>query len=436
MNLNIADKKSSGVEKKILKFPEGFLWGSGTSAHQVEGGCYNDWTQWERTRAEQQAARGGSTFHMPIDPILRKQARNPENYKSGKACDQYNRYEEDFDIVKSLHQSAHRFSLEWSRIEPEEGKFDEKEIEHYQKVVRALRARGIEPFITLWHYTTPTWFSQQGGWINPKAKQQFLRYVAVITERLKDDVNFWITENEPETVARDSYMLGTRPPFKKNIFKAFKALNTLVEAHNDSYDVIHRIDSKAKVGCSEGLVFFESYNNWPHNLLVKKILEYWRNGKFIPRIAVKSDFIGLQYYFHSRIRLHPFKSWKGFQFNDNKKMSDMGWEIYPEGICHILKSLKKYNLPVYITENGLADYRDFYRTDFIQDHLKWIHRAINDGVDVRGYFYWSLIDNFEWESGFWPRFGLVEVDYKTMARKIRPSAYVYAEICKNNQLEI
>jgi beta-glucosidase len=422
------------MNKKILKFPDNFFWGAATSAHQVEGGNYNDWSEWEKERARIQAQSGGSTYHKPSDPELQKQANDPSNYISGRACDHYNRYEEDFDVAKSLNQNVHRFSIEWSRIEPEEGKFNQKEIEHYRRVIAALRERNIEPFVTLWHYTHPIWFSKQGGWVNPKAKNQFLRYVEKIVSQLKDDVKFWITENEPETVARDSYLIGTRPPRKKNIFKAFKALNTLVEAHNEAYDLIHSIDSGAKVGCAESLVYFESYNKWPHNLMAKKIIEHWRNGRFIPKIINHSDFIGLQYYFHSRIRVNPFKSWKGFQFNDNEKITDMGWEIYPEGIYHVLKNLKKYNLPIIITENGLADYKDKYREDFIKDHLKWTHKAIQEGVDVRGYFYWSLMDNFEWESGFWPRFGLVEIDYRTLERKIRPSARAYGEICKNNKL--
>lgn len=424
------------LKNNILNFPKNFYWGSATSSHQVEGGNHNDWTEWEKEKAESQAKSNGSTFIKPNkkEKKLLALAKDINNYISGKACDHYNKYEEDFDIIKSLNQNAHRFSIEWSRVEPEEGKFSKKEIEHYKKIIKALRARNIEPFVTLWHYTHPIWFNKKYGWDHNRAKDLFLRYVEKIVSALKDDVKFWITENEPETVARNGYLLGARPPRKKSLLKGFKALNAMIEAHNETYDLIHKIDKDAKVGCAESLVYFESYNNWPHNLLAKKILEYWRNGKFIPKIVKKSDFIGLQYYFHSRLRINPFKSWKWFQYNDNKKITDMGWEIYPEGIYYILKSLKKYNLPIYITENGLADFEDKHRADFIKSHLYWIHKAIREGVNVQGYFYWSLMDNFEWESGFWPRFGLVEVDYKTMERKIRPSARVYAEICGNNEL--
>jgi len=422
--------------EKILKFPKNFIWGASTSAYQIEGGIKNDWYEWEKKRVNKQAWKGGSTYHKPSDPELQRKAKNPLNYICDRACDGYNRYEEDFDIAKSLNHNAHRFSIEWSRVEPEEGKFNKKEIEHYKKVVQALRKRGIEPFVTLWHYTHPLWFTRAGGWAGKGSVDKFLRYSERIVTELKDDVKYWITENEPETVARNSYILGVRPPQKRSIIKGFRVLEALVEAHNRTYDLIHKIDGDAKVGCSESLVYFESYNNWPHNLLAKKILEYWRNEKFFPRIIEHSDFLGLQYYFHSRVRINPFKSWKGFQYNENKKLSDMGWEIYPEGIYHILKSLKKYNLPIIITENGIADYKDGYRADFIKDHLIWTHKAIEEGANVKGYFYWSFLDNFEWESGFWPRFGLVEIDYKSFERKIRPSARIYAEICKNNALRI
>ncbi len=428
--------KEETNNKQILRFPDNFYWGSATSSHQVECANKNDWTEWEKKNAQSQAQKGGSTFIKPNkkEKILLAQARKPDNYISGRACDHYNKYEEDFDIIKSLNQNAYRFSIEWSRIEPEEGKFDEKEIEHYKKVARSLRARGIEPFVTLWHYTHPVWFNKQGGWTGPRAKDLFLRYAEKIVSALKNDVKFWITYNEPETVVRNGYLLGARPPHRKSIIGAFKAMRILIDTHNSAYKLIHNIDKDAKVGCAESLVYFESYNNWPHNLLAKKILEYWRNGKFIPKIIKHSDFIGLQYYFHSRVRINPFKSWKWFQYNDNKKITDMGWEIYPEGIYHVLKGLKKYNLPIIITENGLADFEDKYRADFIKDHLFWVHKAIQERVNVQGYFYWSFMDNFEWESGFWPRFGLVEINYKTLERKIRPSAWEYAKICKNNKL--
>jgi beta-glucosidase len=429
-----------------LNFPKGFYWGAATSAHQVEGGNHNDWTEWEHDNAKR-LAQIAKRKKWP-DYIL-KRYPNPlqeENYISGRACDHYNRFREDFDIAKSLGHNAHRFSIEWSRIEPEEGKFNEREIEHYREVIRALRERGLEPFVTLWHYTHPVWFTKRGGWLHPKAEESFLHFVKKIVSEYKDEVRFWITFNEPETVVRQGYVQAIRIPQERSVLKALRALKILVRVHKSTYRLIHEIaGSKVMVGFVESLVFFEPYNRWPHNLLAKKILNWYRNEQFVPKVIHDTDFIGLNYYFHSRIRLNPFISWKWFQYNENKYgVSDMGWEIYPEGIYKMLGILKKYDKQIFITENGVADARDEIRAMYIKEYVRYIHKAIEEGVNVGGHFYWSLMDNFEWSHGYWPRFGLVEIDYqpeadpsradKTLQRKIRPSALEYAKICKANGL--
>jgi beta-glucosidase len=416
--------------KKVLKFPNNFFWGSSTSAHQVEGGNQNDWSEWERKNAEQLAGAAKNNWRDWQKEKFPKMV-NRENYISGKACDHYNRYEEDFDIAKKLHHNAHRFSIEWSRIEPEEGKFDEKEIEHYRKVIKALRARGIEPFVTLWHWTNPVWVAKIGGPENKKFSFYFSRYVKYAVENLGDLVNYWITLNEPTSVISNSFFLGVWPPQKKSMFSALRVYKNLADAHNEAYDKIHKIFSSAKIGFSNIFKFIEPYN--PKSLsdkFVAKEYEYFANKKFFKLTKNKNDFLSIQYYFHDKVKF-PFKV-----KNENKEVSDLGWEIYPEGIYHILKKLKQFNLPIYITENGLADADDSKREKFIIDHLYWVHKSIQEEVDVQGYFYWSLLDNFEWDKGFWPRFGLVEMDYKTLERKIRPSAKAYAEICKNSLLEI
>jgi len=369
------------------KFPENFLWGSATSSYQVEGRIENnDWAQ---------AAQAGT---VPA---------------AGIATDHYNRYEEDFDIAKSLGQNAHRFSIEWARIEPEEGRFNEIEIEHYKKVIDALRNRGMEPFVTLWHFTLPLWFSKMGGFTNSKASFYFSRYTEYVVSRLGDRVKFWITINEPLIYARKSFLAKNKswPPFKNNIFRFFKVIKTLIASHIMSHNVIKKLNSAHQVGIAKNNIYFENY----------PFIKYFWNSLFTIKNSL--DFIGLNYYFHRR-----FPRTKG------KNLTDMGWEIYPKGIYHVLKYLKKYKKPIYITENGLADEQDKKREKFIKGHLLWVHKAIQEGVDLRGYFYWSLLDNFEWAHGFDPRFGLVEVDYQTLQRKIRPSAYEYAKICKNNKL--
>lgn len=372
-----------------LKFPNGFLWGSATSAYQVEGGIENnDWAQ---------AAREGK---IPA---------------AGRACDHYNRYEEDFDIAKSLGQNAHRFSIEWARVEPEEGRFDEGAIEHYRKVIMVLRERGLEPFVTLWHFTLPIWFAKIGGFENHRAPEIFARYCEYAVGRLGDRANFWITINEPMVYASQGYFRGIWPPFKKNIFKFMKVVDNLAMSHNVAYQKIKFVQPLAQVGIAKHQINFEANSNPANRLLAKFLIWFW-NHRFLAKISKSQDFIGVNYYFHKKFGNKKY----GLRKTIDYEKSDLGWDIYPKGIYNVLMELKRYRKSVYVTENGVADAEDRLRTRFIKDHLYWVYRAIHDGVDVHGYFYWSLLDNFEWDKGFEPRFGLIEMNYKTMERKIRP----------------
>jgi beta-glucosidase len=396
----------------LLRFPKGFLWGAATSAHQVEGGNVNDWAEWEKGSAQDLAKRAEGYWQKWQQKEFPEMFQ-PRNYISGRACDHYHRFKEDFDIAKSLNHSAHRFSIEWSRIEPKEGRIDEKEIEHYRQVLLALRERQIEPFVTLYHWPLPIWLAQSGGWLNPRVPYYFNRFVKIVGEHLFDLVNFWITINEPNVYASNSYLKGVWPPQKKSILKYFEVLNSLIKAHQLAYRSLHLIDLGCQVGIAKNNIYFKNIPLAPY---------FW-NKYFLNKIKNYQDFIGLNYYF--------FKCWPN---KKNLLVSDMGWQIYPKGIYCVLRDLRKYNKPIYITENGLADAKDTKRAKFIKDHLKWIYKTIQEGVDIRGYFYWSLLDNFEWDKGFWPRFGLVEIDYQTMERKIRPSAKIYARICRENAI--
>lgn len=407
------------------QFPHEFLWGAATAAHQVEGGNLNDWTEWEKRNADRLAREAEKKFgHLPIWQDIKTQAQDPLNYISGRACDHYDRYEEDFDIAKSLGHNAHRFSIEWSRIEPEEGRFDEKEIEHYRKVVAALRARGMEPFVTLWHWPLPLWIAEKGGWGWKKTPEYFIRYADRLSKDLKD-VRFWLTLNEPNIYAGHVYIKAFWPHGVKNPILYWQVLKRLISAHKGAYQAIKKNLPLAQVSLAYNQSYFEAYQEKIVNQLLKKIADFLWNNYFLEKINGFCDFIGLNHYHHSRINYR-------FNRNENKKVSDMGWELYPESMYHVLIDLKKYHLPIYITENGLADASDVQREWFIRESLHNVHRAMLDGADVRGYLYWSLLDNFEWDKGFWPRFGLVKVDYQTMERTIRPSAHAYAEICKTN----
>lgn len=402
-----------------------FFWGAATSAHQVEGGNHNDWTEWEIKNANRlaQIAKSNPPAGGWPDYILRNYP-NPlqkENYISGRACDHYNRFEEDFDITKSLGHNAHRFSIEWSRIEPKEGKFNEKEIEHYRQVITALRERGLEPFVTIWHWSIPIWLQDKGGLLSSMFPFYFGRYAEYLAKNFVGEVTFWITINEPEIYSHNAFFVGRWLPQKKNIFLLLRALQHLKTAHKKAYRVIKKINPIGEVGIAKHNIYFEAYKNRFLNKILKKCADWWWNFSFLNAVKNYQDFIGLNHYFHNRIK-------NGFNKNENKITSDMGWELYPESIYCALKDLKKYGRLIYITESGLADAQDAKRAWYIRETVRQIKRAIAEGVDVRGYFHWSLLDNFEWADGFWPRFGLVEIDYRTLKRKIRPSAWEYKKI--------
>lgn len=441
---------------ETLKFPEGFKWGSATSAHQVEGGNHNDWTEWEKS---------------PVRIAqLKKEGEDPSDFISGRACDSYNHYEEDFDIAKKLNQNIHRFSIEWSRIEPEEGKFNEKEMEHYKRLIDALRDRGIEPMVTLWHFANPIWFAEKGGFLNKKSPTYFTRYAKYVVDNLKDRVGLWITFNEAFTVyAGYTNLNATWPSRGRGILNFFKMRRNITKAHTLAYRDIKKIYNVAQtqeqlssmshnpilqrvnasqntatlcdiqemshnvaVGITENNVFVPDTKNFL-TTLSRRIYKRLRNFYFFKKYTPYYDFIGLNYYHISR---KPYFGEKNEIIPKHEIMTEMNWEIYPEGIYFVLKDLNKFKKPIFITENGIADGVDQLREKFIKNHLYWVWRAIQDGADVCGYLYWSLLDNFEWAHGFSPRFGLVEIDYATLERKIRSSAYEYAKICLTNRLEI
>lgn len=403
------------------KFPEGFYWGAATSSFQTEGGIEN--MDWEK------AARDGK-----VPPI-------------GRACDFYNRYESDFDIAKSLGHNCHRISIEWSRIEPEEGKFDEKEVEHYLKVLAALRARHIKPFITLWHFTLPLWFSESGGFERPDAPEIFARYCGYVAKKLGNDCRHFATINEPLPYASNGWRRGTWPPFKKwpgidrigvpgyknplneaedvswrNIFRYFRVLKQLARAHNLAYDEIKRQAFGAEVGIVHHVILFHANSN-PLNTLLAWFMNWHWTHQLMRRIHRKCDSIGINYYMH-----------KKFGEAATYDKTDMGWDVYPEGIQGALLLMKRYNKPLWVAEAGVADAADRIRADYIKRMVRGMYEAMQDGVDLRGFMYWSLMDNYELAEGYTKRFGLVEVDFETLERKVRPSAYVYKDIIEANGL--
>lgn len=406
------------MNKKVLKFPKNFLWGASTSAYQIEGGITCDWSEWEKSELRIKN--------------LESQGLNPRDFICGKAVDSYNRFDEDLKCIKELNLGGYRMGIEWARIEPREGEFDMKEIEHYRKILQKLKDNNIKVVLTLWHWTNPVWVRDQGGWKNKKTVKDFARYSELVVKELGDLVDFWITLNEPMMHFFNGYLIAKFPPAKTaRIFQGLKVQKNLIKAHKEAYRIIHKKDNNAKVSITQIVNYIEPANKWnPIECLIARIYHYIGNDHFLRKIRKHLDYIGFDYYFHDRMVWYP-----PFRKNLNKETNDMGWEIYPKGIYHVIKYLSKYKLPLYIMENGLPDEDDDQREQFILKHLKYVHKAIQEGADVRGYFYWSLLDNFEWAAGWAPKFGLYKVDRKNNFKRIaQPSSKVYAQICKNNEV--
>ncbi|HRZ15030.1 MAG TPA: glycoside hydrolase family 1 protein [Candidatus Omnitrophota bacterium] len=405
----------------MIRFPKDFLWGSATSSHQVEGdNRANDWWEWEQ----------------------KGHGKQP----SGEACRHYQLYEKDFDLAQQLHHNCHRLSIEWSRIQPDPDSFSESAIAHYQQVINALRARGMEPIVTLHHFTNPRWLARIGGWENKRTVDYFCRYVEKMALIFSPRVRYWVTINEPLIYAYFSYFAGDWPPQKKSFLALWRVRNRMIAAHIKAYRAIHRIYKQAglprpMVGVAHHLMAFVACEKTFRNRLAVSVRNSVINLGLLKVLAARSlDFIGINYYSRNLIdtenwSLHSILSAVCRRQHDILPKNEMGWEIYPRGLYDMLLSLKRYRLPVFILENGVCVSDDRLRWDFIREHLKSVACAIEQGVDVRGYMYWSLLDNFEWDKGFVPRFGLIGIDYQTFERTVRDSARRFAQVCKTGILD-
>lgn len=396
---------------KPKKFPRGFLWGTAASAHEVEGNnVSSDWWDWEQ--------KGGTQ-------------------PSGSACDHYRRFEEDFKLAKSLNQNAHRFSIEWARIEPSEGRWDGEAVDHYHQVLSSLKKNDLTRFTSLFHVTLPLWFARRGGFENGENIKYFERFAGFCAVEFGEKVDFWVTVNEPGWYAIAAYGLGLWPPQKKSKLLALKVYLNLIRAHKKAYAVIKKEKPRARVGSALNMAAIHYHGGFPLLAFAAKLTEPIFNRSFLFLAKDFYDFIGVNYYFH-----HDISPGDLFARVDKKiveqtilmERDDLGSVFYPKGIYEVLMKLRGYKKPIYITENGIADAEDRLRERFIKEHLLWAHQALRSGVDLRGYFYWSLMDNFEWTSGFRPRFGLVRVNYKTQKRIPRRSARFYAKVCKENAI--
>lgn len=414
-----------------MTFPAGFLWGTATSSHQVEGdNRNNDWWAWEQ---EPGRIYGGQS--------------------SGLACDHYRRYLEDIELMAALGYNAYRFSLEWSRIEPESGHFSVAALDYYAQVLEALRARGIEPVVTLHHFTLPLWLARAGGFLNPEAVERFDRYAREVAAALGREVRYWVTINEPMVLATQSYLLGLWPPGHKNLFETLRVARHLLLAHARAYHRLKEVNGEAMVGLAKHLRVVDPGRPGLLDRGVAGLLDYVFNWAFLsgvergrlplpfgfnqrmPELLQTQDFLGVNYYTRDIV----FFDWRSpgtlfakMEVAVGRERNDLGWEVYPEGLYRLLKRLQTYGKPILITENGISTGDDLARQRFLLDHLRQVKRALEEGVEVRGYFYWSLLDNFEWAEGYRARFGLVEVDFATQKRSPRPSAHLYGEMVRKN----
>ena len=400
-------------------FPKHFFWGASTAAHQVEGGNTNQWSEWEKANAKDLAQTSHRRLgYLPNWQKIKHQAEDPANYISGQGIDHYNRYEEDFDLITKLNLNSFRFGLEWSRIEPRQGEWDEAEIAHYREYIAALRKRGIEPFANIWHWTFPVWFAESGGFANGNNLRYFERFVQKIADELVDDLSYIITLNEPNVYASFGYLNAEWVPNKRNPWTFYKVYRNLVKAHKIAYAVLKAKKPSLQIGIAQQLGNIQSKRQ--HNIIDQtstRWMRYFWNWWFLNRVRKQQDFVGINYYFTDY--------YQGFakRANPTVPLNDLGWYMEPEGLYPLmLRTWARYKKPIFITENGLADASDEYRRWWLEETIVAMERALSEGVDLRGYLHWSLLDNFEWKYGWWPQFGLVHVDRTTMKRTVRPSA--------------
>jgi beta-glucosidase len=405
----------------ILK--KDFLWGVATSAFQLEGSPYADWASW--------------------DAILSTNS-NVTNH--------YSLYKRDLDLLKELGVNAYRFSIEWSRIQPKENIWNEEVVAHYQDI---LIKNNIEPMVTLHHFTHPLWFIKKYPWHEFTSTRKFLDYAEQIVFALKG-VRYWITFNEPYVLLLGGYLEGCMPPGVRDLSLAMSALKNILTCHGKAYDIIHASVPDAMVSIAHNMAAFAPWRRWnPFDRLLSKLAKYFYNHSLLDafltgRVYVKFpfrkalemvvpikdklDFFGVNYYTRVHIRFNPFKK-MGIELRhrdiDGYGLTDMGWEIHPYGLEKVLRYASKLVVPLIITENGIATRNDRKKIRFMKGHIDVLERCIRDGMDVRGYFYWSLIDNYEWLQGLDARFGLYKVDFDSLERKRTDAALYYSYLIKS-----
>jgi beta-glucosidase len=393
------------LETDMSFFPDGFIWGTATAAHQVEGGNWNnDWWVWEHTP--------GTGCSEP----------------SGDACDHYHRYPTDIAMLGDLGFGAYRFSLEWSRIEPEEGEFSRSALDHYRRMCAACHEAGMVPMVTFHHFTTPRWVADRGGWSDPATADRFARFCSTAAEHLGDVIGWAATLNEPNVVAMMGYQAGVFPPGRRDTEMRRAVTRVLLDAHAKGADAIRSGPGRAPVGLTLSMSDFQAVDGGE-----EKRDRYRRAGED-PWLeaARKDDFLGVQTY--SRTLVGPDG---GRPAPEGAETTQMGYEFYPESLAGTLRRASEVvgpNVPLFVTENGIGTADDNRRIAYVQRALEGVRDCLTEGIDIRGYVYWSAMDNFEWAFGYRPQFGLIAVDRTTQERTPKPSAAWLGAVAKANAL--
>jgi beta-glucosidase len=387
-------------------FPDGFSWGTATAAHQIEGGnTNNDWWAFEHT----------------LDSGCAE--------SSGDGCDSWSRWEEDVDLVAALGLDNYRFSVEWSRIEPAEGEVSRAALGHYRRQCEALRERGVDPVVTFHHFTTPSWLAAQGGWENAKTVEQFARFCDVVGRELGDVMARACTINEPNIVATMGWHAGIFPPGKTDKELSYRVGANLVAGHRAAVEAIRQAAPGVPVGLTLSMTDYQLAPGGEHQL---ESIRHHAEDVFLDGTG-GDDFLGVQVY--TRMLIGP-NGWAGYE--PGVPVLDMGYEFYPQSLGNCLRRAADCTaaaLPLLVTENGIGTTDDAQRVDYVRQALGGVLDVIAEGIDVRGYTYWSLLDNFEWAFGYRPRFGLVNVDRSTFAREPKASAEWFASIVAANALD-
>lgn len=429
----------SKIDTNNVQFSKDFIWGTATAAHQIEGDNENtNWGEWEE--------KSRNIKH----PIIKN------GDVSGKAVDGWNRYKEDIKLMKDLGVNSYRFSLAWNKIEPEQGKINEEALKHYDEVINELKANGIEPMITLHHFTHPLWFEKLGAFEKEENIKYFVDFSKLVFNRFENRVRYWVTLNEPNVFITNGYFDTIFPPGKHDTKLAAKVLENMLKAHVEIYKAFKgqrtSDDQQVKVGLATSLFQFEPARRWnlgdwaiariSSNVFNESILGFFRTGKmnFYVPFEINAtyenvdapnslDFIGINYYSHFAYKFDfDFKKATKSLPVEGEEMTDMPYTIYTEGIYRAIEEAAKLKKPIIITENGISDAKDDRREKYIRQSLYAVSKAIKDGYDVRGYYYWTLMDNFEWAEGYTQKFGLYEVNMQTQERTLRNGSKAFTEI--------